>query len=110
MIDKERIQNMTDGEEQAAAILSNIEEISKTQNGSFGWDLPAYFCGGKYHGKYMTHKELLAVGNGTFTIRWSEAGGNTLSINLGLEDQPRVDGYYEPMMDGRFLRYEVCRE
>lgn len=86
----------------------NFAEVVSKQDGSHAIPHPAFFVGGKYHGTYMTHKELKAKGNGEFTPRWSAMKyHNPLTVNLKLEDQPMVDGYLSPMWDGGYLRYET---
>ena len=83
-------------------------EVVMAQDGSHAIPHPAFFCGGKYHGRYMTHEELKAVGNGEYSPRWSAMKyHNPILINLNLEDQPEVDGYLGPMWDGGYLRYDT---
>lgn len=85
-----------------------IEELQAKQDGSHAIPHAAFFVGGRYHGRYMTHEELKKVGNGKFTIRWSALSEhNPLVENPDLEDQPMVDGYLSPMWDGGRLRYET---
>ncbi len=85
-----------------------IEELLAHQDGSHAIPHPAFFVGGKYHGLYMTHKELMKKGNGKYMIRWSALREhNPLTVNLDLEDQPMIDGYLGPMWDGGYLRYET---
>lgn len=89
-------------------IEAEIKVLQESQDGSFAKEHPAYFVGGRYHGVYMTHKELMRKGNGQFTIRWSAlTERNPLTENLDLEDQPLIDGYLSPMWDGGYLRYET---
>ena len=85
-----------------------IEELLASQDGGHAIPHPAFFVGGKYHGMYMTHKELMEKCNGKYTIRWSALSEhNPLIENLDLEDQPMIDGYLSPMWDGGYLRYET---
>ena len=85
-----------------------FKRVTEMQDGSYAVPHPAYFVGGRYHGLYMTHRELMSKGNGRFTPRWSAMKEhNPLLINLDLEDQPMVDGYLSPMWDGGYLRYET---
>ena len=85
-----------------------FNRVTSHQDGSHGLPHAAFFVGGKYHGLYMTHDELMAKGNGTFTPRWSEMKyHNKLLVNLNLEDQPIIDGYLSPMWDYGYLRYET---
>lgn len=86
----------------------DFAEVVSKQDGSHAIPRAAFFVGGKYHGLYMTHKELKAKGNGEFTPRWSAMKyHNKNLVNLTLEDQPMVDGYLSPMLDGGYLRYET---
>ena len=102
MMTIEEMMNKRDEEER------EMEELLASQDGSHAIPHTAYFVGGKYHGLYMTHKELKSHGNGKFTIRWSALSEhNPLLVNLDLEDQPMIDGYLSPMWDGGFLRYET---
>ena len=57
----------------------DFSEVVSKQDGSHATPLAAFFVGGKYHGLYMTHKEL----------------------------KPMIDGYLSPMLDGGRLRYET---
>lgn len=83
------------------------ETVSK-QDGTHAIPRAAFFVGGKYHGRYMTHTELKAKGNGEFTPRWSAMKyHNANLVNLALEDQPMIDGYLSPMLDSGYLRYET---
>jgi len=83
-------------------------EVVSKQNGDHAIPHAAFFVGGRYHGLYMTHKELIKKGNGQFTPRWSAMPThNQLLVNLDLEDQPMIDGYLSPMWDGGYLRYET---
>lgn len=85
-----------------------FNRVVSAQDGSHAIPHPAFFVGGKYHGLYMTHKELCRKGNGKFTPRWSAMKyHNENLINLDLEDQPMIDGYLSPMLDGGYLRYET---
>ena len=89
-------------------IKSEIEMVKAAQDGSHAIPHPAFFVGGRYHGFYKTHKELKAIGNGKFSLRWSALSQhNPRTVNLNLEDQPLVDGYLGPMWDGGYLRYET---
>ena len=87
---------------------AEFNRVLSAQDGSHAIPHPAFFVGGTYHGLYMTHKELVSNGNGTFTPRWSAMKyHNDLLVNLDLEDQPMIDGYLSPMWDGGYLRYET---
>lgn len=86
----------------------DFAETFSAQDGSHAIPIPAFFVGGKYHGLYMTHDQLKAKGNGEFTPRWSAMKyHNDALVNLKLEDQPMIDGYLSPMLDGGYLRYET---
>ncbi len=94
--------------EETKRIEAEIKELQSHQDGSQAYQAPAFFVGGRFHGRYMTHEELMAAGNGKFTIRWSALSeSNPLTRNPKLEDQPLVDGYLSPMWDGGHLRYET---
>lgn len=87
-----------------------IKELLAKQDGSSGRNISAIFVGGRLSGVRMSHKELLKAGNGNFSLRWSqmpEGMHNQITENLDLEDQPEVDGYLGPMLDGNELRYET---
>lgn len=86
----------------------DMKRVQEAQDGSFAHNIPAYFVGGKYNGLMVDHKTLMEMGNGQFTLRWSQCKEhNPLLLNLDLEDQPMVDGYLSPMQDGDRLRYET---
>ena len=86
----------------------DFAETVLKQDGNHAIPHAAFFVGGKYHGLYMTHQELKTKGNGEFTPRWSAMKyHNDSTVNLDLEDQPMIDGYLSPMMDGGYLRYET---
>lgn len=85
----------------------DFAEVVSKQDGSHATPLAAFFVGGKYHGLYMTHKELKAKGNGKFTPRWSAMKYHNSHVSPDLEDQPMIDGYLSPMLDGGRLRYET---
>ena len=86
----------------------DFNRVLNAQDGSYAIPHPAFFVGGKYHGMYMTHRELVSHGNGKFSPRWSATKyHNENLINLDLEDQPLIDGYLGPMWDGGYLRYET---
>lgn len=85
-----------------------FNKVLSAQDGSHAIPHSAFFVGGRFHGLYMTHKELVSKGNGKFTPRWSAMKyHNPLLVNLDMEDQPMVDGYLSPMWDGGRLRYET---
>ena len=69
----------------------------------------AVFVGGKLNGQTMTVEEVKAKHwNGELTMDWSEVrkrGG--FCCNPILDNQPMVDGYLSPMLDGGKLRYET---
>lgn len=82
--------------------------VVSAQDGNHAIPIPAFFVGGRFHGRYMTHDELKSFGNGTFMPRWSAMKyHNPALVNLNLEDQPMIDGYLSPMLDGKYLRYET---
>lgn len=86
----------------------DFNSVCSKQDGSFAKDIPAYFVGGRFNGLYLPHDELMKRGNGRFSPRWSAMKvHNPLTVNLDLEDQPKVNGYVGPMLDGGFLRYET---
>lgn len=89
------------------------KRVLASQNGSYAnKNLRAIFVGGRYSGMNISHSELEALGNGEFTLRFSACKSHNPSlINLDLEDQPLVDGYLSPILDGGVLRYvtqEIC--
>lgn len=85
------------------------ERVSQSQNGSYAnKELKAFFVGGKFDGKEMSHQELEKNGNGKFTLRFSALKTrNKDLLNLDLEDQPLVDGYLSPSLDSGKLRYDT---
>lgn len=87
----------------------DMKRVETSQNGSYAnKTLRAYFVGGRYDGMEISHKELEALGNGKYTLRFSALKVHNKSLlNLDLEDQPLVDGYLSPMIDGGILRYET---
>lgn len=86
----------------------DFKKVHDAQDGSHAIPRDGFFVGGRFHGRYMTHKELLANGNGKFSPRWSAMKyHNDLLVNINLEDQPEIDGYLSPMLDGNYLRYET---
>ena len=98
---KEMLESEDKYEKEFARVVSQ-------QDGTHAIPRAGFFCGGKYHGLYMTHDELKAKGNGEFTPRWSAMKyHNENLVNLALEDQPMIDGYLSPMLDGGYLRYET---
>lgn len=100
--------NISDILEQQREAERDMEYVQNAQNGSFAHDNPAIFVGGKYNGLVVDHDKLMEMGNGQFTLRWSQLKvHNPLLVNLDLEDQPMVDGYLAPMWDGGKLRYET---
>lgn len=88
---------------------ADVERVSKSQDGSYAnKNLKAVFVGGKYNGLVATHSFLEMLGNGKYTLRFSALKvHNENLLNLDLEDQPLVDGYLSPMLDGGMLRYET---
>lgn len=92
---------------EAYEVEQKVNELQSQQDGSHGMNLFAMFVGGKYDGWVVTHELLQALGNGKFSIRWSQVNPDSQFINLKLEDQPLVDGYLSPMLDGDLLRYET---
>ena len=59
------------------------------------------FVGGRYHKMRMPKEAVVAIGNGCYSIDWSEerAMGWT-TPREELDNQPMVDGYAGPMWDG----------
>lgn len=92
---------------EAYEVEQKINELQSQQDGSHGMNLCAKFIGGKYNGWVVNHEVLKAMGNGKFSTRWSQVNPDSQFINLKLEDQPLVDGYLSPMLDGDLLRYET---
>lgn len=84
-----------------------VDEVQRQQDGSHGMNLCAKFVGGKYNGWFVNHEVLKTMGNGKFSVRWSQVNPDSQVVNLKLEDQPLVDGYLSPMLDGDLLRYET---
>ena len=66
------------------------------------------FVGGRFDKQIMTRTEVMSVYNGHFTADLTEirkAGGYCHSPLL--DNQPLVDGYLSPMIDGTKFRYET---
>lgn len=94
----------------ARDIETEIAKVLSHQDGSHGFPLNAIFCGGQYNGRIVTHEQLMKMGNGKFSLRWSQLPEwmhNKDRDFLETEDQPEVDGYLGPMKDGNRLRY-IC--
>ena len=87
----------------------DMKRVEASQNGSYAnKDLRAAFYGGRYDGMNVSHEELESLGNGKYTLRFSALKvHNKALLNLDLEDQPLVNGYLSPMLDGGVLRYET---
>ena len=87
----------------------DMKRVEASQDGSCAnKTLRAYFVGGRYDGMNTSHKELESLGNGKYTLRFSALKvHNKALLNLDLEDQPLVNGYLSPMLDGGVLRYET---
>ena len=87
----------------------DMKRVEASQNGSHAnKTLRAFFVGGRYDGMNVSHEELEALGNGKYTLRFSALKvHNKALLNLDLEDQPLVNGYLSPMLDGGVLRYET---
>ena len=86
----------------------DFKEVTSKQDGSYAKDIEARFVGGKLDGMRISHEELMKMQNKGYTPRFSELKShNPLLVNLELEDQPIIDGYLSPMIDGGCLRYEV---
>lgn len=71
--------------------------------------MKALFVGGKLNGKVMDVQEVIEKHcNGRFTEDLSEirAHGGICHSPI-LDNQPIVDGYLPPMLDGGKLRYET---
>ena len=94
---------------QARESEEDMKCVEASQDGSYAnKTLRAYFVGGRYDGMDISHEELEALGNGKYTLRFSALKIHNKSLlNLDLEDQPLVDGYLSPMLDGGILRYET---
>ena len=87
---------------------SEYERVTSVQTGSFAMDVKAMFVGGKYDGLVIEHTVLMEMTCKGYTPRWSEmAFHNKKLVNLVLEDQPLIEGYLSPMLDGEMLRYET---
>lgn len=87
----------------------DVKRVEASQDGSYAnKNLKAVFVGGRYNGMKVSHEQLEKMGNGKFTLRFSALKVHNKSLlNLDLEDQPLVDGYLSPMLDGGVLRYET---
>lgn len=85
-----------------------FERVTKMQDGSHAMDVPAVFYGGRLDGLRISHKELMEYPNKGYTPRWSAMKEHNWNlVNLKLEDQPIIEGYLSPMLDGGNLRYET---
>lgn len=94
--------------EQAQKMKQEEEQLQASQDGSYAQKFDAVFYGGRFDGVRVSHDELMKMGSGKFTLRFSALSvHNPLTINLKLEDQPIVEGYLSPMWDGDKLRYET---
>ena len=84
------------------------ERVTSMQDGSFGEELDAVFYGGRLDGCHLNHKVLHHLKITGYTPRWSQMKfSNKNLINLSLEDQPIIEGYVGPILDGGVLRYET---
>ena len=87
---------------------TQYEQDRRTQDGSFGEELDAVFYGGRLDGCHLNHKVLHHLKITGYTPRWSQMKfSNKNLINLSLEDQPIIEGYVGPILDGGVLRYET---
>ena len=83
-------------------------EVTSRQDGSYAQDITAKFFGGRLDGEVISHVVLMEMKNKGYTPRWSEMKvHNEKLVNLKLEDQPIIEGYLSPMLDGGCLRYET---
>lgn len=86
----------------------DVQGVLSKQDGSSAMKHAALFVGGRFDGMIVSHGELEKMGNGNFSVRWSQCKyHNPITVNPNLEDQPKVDGYIGPMWDGGMLRYET---
>lgn len=86
----------------------DFEAVTSRQDGRHAHDLDAVFVGGALDGQHIPHIQLMYMKNKGYTPRWSAMKvHNPLLINLDLEDQPIIEGYLSPMLDGGVLRYET---
>ena len=70
--------------------------------------MKALFVGGRYHGLVVDEEQLKEMGNGEFTEDLSELRAKGCCVHRAeLDNQPLVDGYLSPMLDGGKLRYET---
>ena len=53
----------------------DMQQVQAAQDGSFAHNIPAVFVGGKYNGMVVDHDTLMKMGNGQFTLRWSQLCG-----------------------------------
>lgn len=87
---------------------AEYERVTSAQTGSFAVDIKARFVGGELDGLVVEHITLMAMKHKGYTPRWSAmAFHNHNLVNLSLEDQPIIEGYLSPMLDGGMLRYET---
>lgn len=85
----------------------DFREVTSQQNGRYAHELDAVFVGGALNGQHIPHIQLMHMENKGYTPRWSAMKvHNPNLINLDLEDQPIIEGYLSPMLDGECLRYE----
>lgn len=86
----------------------DFNKVTSEQTGRYARDLDAVFVGGRLDGQHIPHIQLMLIENKGYTPRWSAMKvHNPLTINLDLEDQPIIEGYLSPMLDGGCLRYET---
>lgn len=94
--------------EMARRAREDEERVSRAQNGCFAHDLDAVFVGGRLDGQRISHEMLMMLKNTGYTLRFSQLEQhNERLVNLDLEDQPIIEGYLSPMLDGGVLRYET---
>lgn len=71
--------------------------------------MKAIFVGGRLHGKEMdieVVKEFFCNGKYTEDLDYIRKNGGFCRCKL-LDNQPMVDGYLSPMLDGGKIRYET---
>ncbi len=87
---------------------AEFKRVTEKQDGRFAKDVPAIFVGGPFNGQKINHALLMAMKCKGYTPRWSQMNGINHSLDyVCLEDQPVIEGYLSPCMDGGYLRYET---
>ena len=99
---------MEKARESAKRQKEDYNKVVSAQDGSYAIDLPVRFVGGKLNGEIISHTVLMKMSNKGYTPRWSAMEFvNHMHDNILLEDQPIIDGYLSPCLDGDYLRYET---